>query len=135
MVINIFLTNRPTDFIFFNAIGATGSNYHFFKFTATSGFDISVWRFVGNQNWNIQLNGVFIDTGVSNGKFAVVQDGSQTKFFINGVLNTTTGATGTINSIDSFIGLYQLASPSFIKALAIYPEVLTDAECIALTTP
>jgi hypothetical protein len=131
----LLTATKNTFFFDINAIGATGSNYHFFKFTATSGFDISVWRFVGNQNWNIQLNGVFIDTGVSNGKFAVVQDGSQTKFFINGVLNTTTGATGTINSIDSFIGLYQLASPSFIKALAIYPEVLTDAECIALTTP
>ena len=131
----LLTATKNTFFFDINAIGATGSNYHFFKFTATSGFDISVWRFVGNQNWNIQLNGVFINTGVSNGKFAVVQDGSQTKFFINGVLNTTTGATGTINSIDSFIGLYQLASPSFIKALAIYPEVLTDAECIALTTP
>lgn len=121
---------------FFNlaAIGTTGTNYNFLTFTATSGLPIAIWRFAGSQNFHIQISGIFTDTGVASGKFAVVQNGSQTKLFVNGVLNTTGGATGTIDALVNNIGIYPLSTPTYIKALSMYPTALSDAECIALTT-
>lgn len=128
------LTPTQNTFVFdFSAIGNTGTNYNFITFTATSGQPIAIWRFAGSQNFHIQISGIFTDTGVSSGKFAVVQSGSQTKLFVNGVLNTTGGATGTIDAIVNNIGTYPLASPTFIKSLKMYPIALSDAECINIT--
>jgi len=128
------LTPTQNTFVFdLSAIGNTGSNYNFLTFTATSGLPIAIWRFAGSQNFHIQISGIFTDTGVASGKFAVVQSGSQTKLFVNGVLNTTGGATGTIDAIVNNIGIYPLASPTFIKSLKMYPTALSDAECINIT--
>lgn len=129
------LTSTQNTFFFdISSTATTGSNFNFIYLAATSGLPIAIWKFAGNQNFNIQIAGIFIDTGVKTGKFAVVQNGSQTKLFVNGVLNTTGAATGPINAIAINIDLYQLASPCLIKSLIMYPTVLSDAECIALTT-
>jgi len=66
-------------------------------------------------------------------KMLIKWDGTTSVGFVNGV-KTTTLTTGSARSIDSMAGLKSALTAYNLSVFAIFPEALSDAECISLTS-
>jgi hypothetical protein len=66
-------------------------------------------------------------------KMLIKWDGTTSVGFVNGV-KTTTLTTGSARSIDNMAGLKSALTAYNLSVFAIFPEALSDAECIFLTS-
>jgi hypothetical protein len=66
-------------------------------------------------------------------KMLIKWDGTTSVGFVNGV-KTATSTTGSARSIDNIQGLRASLNAYNLSVFAIFPEALSDAECISLTS-
>jgi hypothetical protein len=66
-------------------------------------------------------------------KMLIKWDGTTSVGFVNGV-KTATLTTGSARSIDNIGGLGANLNAYNLSVFAIFPEALSDAECISLTS-
>jgi hypothetical protein len=111
-----------------------GQNTNIFRFNTSSGNTIQFWYFLITNSINIQLGGVFYNTGILSGKVAIQINPTDTKMFVNGVLSATAGTTGVVTTLTSPMDIYSNGATMNCKTMQVYNTSLSDAECIALTT-
>jgi hypothetical protein len=111
-----------------------GQNTNIFRFNTSSGNTIQFWYFLITNSINIQLGGVFYNTGILSGKVAIQINPTDTKMFVNGVLSATAGTTGVVTTLTSSLDIYSNGATMNCKTMQVYNTSLSDAECIALTT-
>ena len=112
------------------------SNANFIGLTETSSGNY--FRFRGRSDAIFsQAFGWAVFATVSNDsdfrKYLFKWNATEVKFYINGTLLETVTPTATFNPDEFRIGSF-ITTISNIKQFLIFPEALSDAECITLTT-
>jgi len=102
--------------------GGSGTNTY-------SGTTFLVRDTVGNNNFVVQSLDSVVDDYI---KMIIRKDGTTFNVFINGVKSSTTNTI--TNPLKWFDHLSTYRNSQMVKQMLEFPEALSDAECITLTT-
>ena len=138
---SLISTQEFTLFFEHKALGSSGSDWIYRVDIAGTALDISFYA-TNSNGLNIYLNanggykfGLFSNDGFtigSNSKVALSYDGDRLAYFINGSLYDSATGVSFIDDVNTLLirGQKSIAH----KQCLVFPEALSEADCISLTT-